>query len=135
MPEFEVVQPLAADEIKEGIVFKITEALWAALDKTCNLYQISYPKFAGRIKSGSGIDIDLDLYRDHFGDEILKDHIHLDLDLEIPLTPPNVFRHDTAQSIPVLTETDDGSVEQKAVIYKRPRGRPKKIGREEGNEQ
>jgi hypothetical protein len=117
MPEVEVVEPLSADEIKSGVVTKVCEAIWAAMDKTCNLYGVAYPKFSA---SGS-----IDFKLDNFGSTI-EDRIQFSVEIDIKETPPNVFRRETGQGVPTVTTNDDGSVEQKAVIYKRP---ARKMGR------
>lgn len=126
MAEHQIIQPLSADECKDGIVTKIAEALYDALNKTCNLYGCAYPKF----KASGSIELTLD----NFGDirlDVVKfesesegefhDPVSLQIPIDIPFTPPNVFRKQTGQGIPVIVSKDDGSVEQKAVFYKRER--------------
>jgi len=125
MSETELIQPLTAEEIQSGIVEKVCESLWEAMTKTCNLYGVSYPKFSAK---GT-----IDCVFDNFGQDI-NDRIQFSVEIDIPHTPPNVFRRQTSQAVPVAVEREDGSVEQKAVIYKRPVGRPRKLGRADGTE-
>lgn len=132
MSERQIIQPLSAEEIKEGVITKIAESLWDALNKTCNLYGCAYPKF-----KASG---ELHLRLDNFGDvrlDVVKfetesegefhNPIDIQIPIEIPTTPPNLFRKQTGQAIPVIVESDDGSVEQKAVFFRRER--TSRIGR------
>ena len=100
------VEPLTADEIKEGIVTKIAEAVWESLNKTCNLYQIAYPKFSATF----AIALTIDNFGTHITDNVTG---------TIPFTPPNVFRRDTGQPIPIVVTKDDGTTEHKAVFYRR----------------
>ena len=137
MPERQIIEPIDAEEIKSGIVTKICEAIYDAMNKTCNLYGCAYPKFSAKGK--------IDLALDNFG-EIKLDTIqfesesegefhnpvNLEIPIEIPETPPNVFRKETGQSIPIEVEKDDGSIERKAIFYKRER--TLKIGRENADE-
>lgn len=132
MPEKQIVQPLGSEEIKEGIITKIAESLWESLNKTCNLYGCAYPKF----KASGKIDLILDNYGDVRLDVVrfevesdgeFHDARELAVDIEIPFTPPNVFRKQTGQAVPVIVARDNGSVEQKAVFYRRER--TSRIGR------
>ena len=126
MSEKQIVLPLDAEEIKDGLITKICESLYEALNKTCNLYGCAYPKF----KASGTITLQLD----NFGDvrlDVVKfeseseGEFHtsreIQIEIDIPYTPPNVFRRETGQSIPVTVEKDDGSVEQKAIFYRRER--------------
>jgi len=139
MPETQIVLPLDCDEIKSGIVTKIAESIWDALNNTCNLYGVAYPKFKAKFV--------IDLNLDNFGDVRLdvvagetesEGEFHnphqIQIEGEIPFTPPNVFRKQTGQSIPVIVENDDGSVEQKAIFYRKERERGPKVGRANGDE-
>src|ERR1039458_8909887 len=124
MSEKQIVLPLDAEEMKDGLITKICESLYEALNKTCNLYGCAYPKF----KASGTITLQLD----NFGDvrlDVVKfesesegefhNPVNLTIQIEIPEMPPNVFRRQTGQSIPVVVEKDDGSVEQKAIFYRR----------------
>ena len=139
MAEHQIVLPIDAEEIKSGIVTKICESLYEALNKTCNLYGCAYPKFSAKGK----IELTLDNFGETRMDTIQfesesdpEDEFHnpesIPISIEIPFTPPNVFRKQTGQSIPVIVESDDGSVEQKATFYKRER--TPRIGRENSDE-
>jgi hypothetical protein len=132
MPEREIIQPLSADEIKEGLVAKIAEAIFDSMGKTCNLYGCAYPKFKA--------DWSMSFTLDNFGEVRLDrvtgsvesdgefhDPVNMQISGEIPYTPPNVFRRQTGQPIPVIVEKEDGSMEQKAVFYRRER--TSRIGR------
>jgi hypothetical protein len=112
------IQPLDAEEVKQGIVTKVAEALWAALDKTCNLYGVAYPKF-----SAGGV---IDCVFDNFGTKV-KDRVTFSVTVDIPETPPNVFRKETGQKKPENVLKADDGVQQKAVIFKR-------TGRARGND-
>lgn len=126
MPEREIIQPLSADEIKEGLVTKIAEAIFDSMSKTCNLYGCAYPKF----KASWTLDLTLDNFGDVRLDRVsgraesdgeFHNPANMQLAGEIPYTPPNVFRRQTGQPIPVIVEKDDGSMEQRAVFYRRER--------------
>lgn len=130
MAERQLIQPLDAEEIKSGIVTKVCEALYDAMSKTCNLYGCAYPKF----KAEGEIHLTLD----NFGD-VRLDTVRFEVETEgefhnpefivtpinIPHTPPNLFRKQTGQSVPVVVTNDDGSIEQKAIFFKQER----KLGR------
>lgn len=126
MQETEIVQPLTADEIKQALITKVCESLWEAMDRTCNLFQTSYPKF-----KASG-EINLSLAMDDDERNNRGETLRFKAEIDIPYTPPNVLRRETGQGIPVAVEQEDGSIEQKSVIYKRPMKR--NIGRISGNE-
>lgn len=126
MSEKQIVLPIDSEELKSGIVTKICESLYDALNKTCNLYGCAYPKF----KASGTITLQLD----NFGDvrlDVVKfesesegefhNPVNLQIEIDIPEMPPNKFRRETGQSIPVVVEKDDGSVEQKAIFYRRER--------------
>jgi hypothetical protein len=128
MPEREIIKPLSADEIKEGVVTKLAEAIWDSMNKTCNLYGCAYPKF----KATWSIDLTLDNFGDVRLDKVagtaesdgeFHNPVETKITGEIPYTPPNVFRRQTGQPIPVMVENDDGSMEQQAVFYRRERSR------------
>jgi hypothetical protein len=114
MSEIQIVQPLSAEEIKDGIITKVCEALYDAMNSNCDLYGVAYSKF----KASGQIELTLD----NFGDQRLAV-----ARIDIPFTPPNVFRKQTGQGIPVVV-SDESSIEHKAVFYKRERT-PRGIGR------
>jgi hypothetical protein len=129
--EAEIIQPLASQEINEGIITKVAEALFAALNSTCNLYGVSYPKFhaSGKMElwfeGGQGEIADAVTFEipPEPGEKYPAKVI---VTLEIPETPPNIWRRATGQGIPVAVTSDDGSVEQKAVFFKQ---KPRNMGR------
>ena len=108
MSEKQIVQPLNADEIKDGTITKVCEALYDAMNSNCDLYGCAYSRFKA--------EGELRLTLDNFGDQR-----QVIARIDIPYTPPNVFRKETSQSVPVVVTQDDGSIEQKAVFYKRER--------------
>jgi hypothetical protein len=137
MAEREIVQPLSADEIKEGLVTKIAEAIFDSMGKTCNLYGCAYPKF----KASWSIDLTLDNFGEVRLDRVsgrvesdgdFHDPVSMQASGEIPYTPPNVFRRQTGQPIPVVVEKEDGSFKQEAVFYRRERS--SRIGRANADE-
>lgn len=137
MPEREIIQPLSADEIKEGLVTKIAEAIFDSMGKTCNLYGCAYPKF----KASWSIEFTLDNFGDVRLDKIsghlesngdFHDPVNMEIRGDIPYTPPNVFRRQTGQPIPVVVEKDDGTMKQEAVFYRRERS--SRIGRANADE-
>jgi hypothetical protein len=126
MPETKLVLPLDAEEIKSGIVTKVVESLYDAMNRTCNLYGCAYPKF----KAEGQITLTLDNFGDirldivQFNSESegeFHNPVELQIPIAIPFTPPDKFRKQTGQSIPIVVQNDDGSVEQKAVFYRRER--------------
>lgn len=106
------IQPLDAEEIKAGIVTKVAEALWESLDKTCNLYGVAYPKFSAK---GT-----IECIFDNFGTET-KDAVSFFVAIDIPETPPNLFRKQTGQKLPENVVKDKSGMEQKAIVFQRPR--------------
>lgn len=148
MATLEVVQPLDGSEIKQGTAHKILEAIDAriaemltdAMSKSCRLYGVAYPKFrakwtleleledfgrtfnvsAGGASMVQAFDEPTSQYVN--STEPLTDPVQIAEEGEIPFTPPDVFRKDTSQPVPVMVETATGT-EQKAVVYRRQRGR------------
>jgi hypothetical protein len=122
MPEeTQVVRPLDSAEIKDAIAQRIAEQVRESLNTTCWLYGMAWPKFKARWK----IDITLE----NFGEEretSVDGIIHADLEEgdevqvegELPYTPPNVLRKQMGMAIPTVVKRDDGSTEQKAVVFK-----------------
>lgn len=145
--ETEVVRPLDSAEVKDAIAQTIAEEVRASLDKTCWLYGMAWPKF----KASWRIDVTLE----NFGEEretfvtgevrtsavndegiVVPDKGDLRADAtvtvegSVPYTPPNVVRKRHGMPIPTIVKRDDGSTEQKAVIFRRP-GRPRRTTQEE----
>jgi len=141
--ETHVVRPLTSDEIKDAIAQTIAEKVRESLNTTCWLYGMSWPKF----KATWRVDVTLE----NFGQEqetnivgtlhtheirddaefavltgaMIRDGLNLPVEGEIPYTPPNVLRKQHGMAIPTVVKRDDGSTEQKAVMFKRKPGRPK----------
>jgi hypothetical protein len=129
--EQELPQPLDGEEIKNAIVYKVSDAVRDVLDKRCALYGKAYPKFKaivrieftlddfGRIVQGSG-DAEVsdgELTGGAETEEILVD---------IPETPPNVLRRDTEQPVPTMVTKNGVQREQKITYAPKKRGRPAK---------
>ena len=132
MDEQKLIQPISADEIKDGIVTKVCEAMYEAMNKTCNLYGCAYPKFKAEgtitLTLDNFGDIRLDVVKFEAGSEGgFHDPRKIDVPVQIPFTPPDKFRKQTGQAVPVAVLNDDGSIEQKAVFYRRER--TSRIGR------
>lgn len=156
MPEMEMVQPLDSLEIKTGIVHKILEAVDAklasaimeSLGKTCRLYGVAYPKF----KAKWSIHVDLDdfgrmfeadiraglpvqEFSETFGQYMDSQQTEVELTAEIevegeiPETPPNQFRRETEQGVPTMIQGPTGNQEQKSILYQKPR-RTGRVNRE-----
>ena len=117
--EVELPNPLTSDEIKDGIAFKVAEAVRASLNTTCHLYGKSYPKFRARIIIEYSLE---DFGRDVEGVRvaIVGDSGNFDstgsMDIEIPYTPPNQFRRETEQPIPTSVRSNGRNVER-AIKY------------------
>jgi hypothetical protein len=129
--EQELPQPLDGEEIKNAIVYKVSDAIRDVLDKRCALYGKAYPKFKatvrieftlddfGRIVQGAG-DAEVsegELTTGSEAEEILVD---------IPETPPNVLRRDTEQPVPTMVTKNGVQREQKITYAPKKRGRPAK---------
>lgn len=132
--ERQIVRPLSSDEIKDGLVVKVLDAVETAirdrLGKTCNLFGRAYPKFRGTVK----IHLELDDFglTTHDNSEASftgedgapkGETTGVDVDLEIKETPPNQFRKETSQPITVAA-TEDGKNVLRQVRYQ-PRGKRK----------
>jgi hypothetical protein len=135
--EAEVVRPLDSSEVKDAIAMVISEKLRTSLDTTCWLYGMAWPKF----KATWRIEVTLEnfgqeqetfvtgqLHTHEFkpddpnpvmtGAEIRNPQV-ISLSGEEPYTPPNVVRKRHGMPIPTIVKRDDGSTEQKAVIFRR----------------
>jgi hypothetical protein len=139
--EQQVVRPLDSSEIKDAIAQTIAEKVRESLNTTCWLYGMSWPKF----KATWRVDVTLENFgqeQETFVTGTLHTHeIRDDQELpvltgaeikkgtllqakgEIPYTPPNVLRKKHGMAIPTVVKRDDGSTEQKAVVFKQKRGR------------
>lgn len=126
--ENEIVTPLTDEEIKTGIAHKVAEAVRARLDQYGPLFGKSYPKFR--------VEGQLILTLDNFGityesrHQIKEGDLEMSADLkivpievEIPETPPNVFRRETEQGVPTMV-SENGKQVERAVLYQAKRGRP-----------
>jgi hypothetical protein len=142
--EIELPNPLTDEEIKLAIARKMTDAFLESLDKTCALFGKSYPKF----KATWTIHFELDNFGDVRvgnikGELPVQEHsevtgefvqsgtpmetaVAVDLEGEIPETPPNQLRKETDQAVPVQVINERGVQSEKAVLYqpKRRRGNP-----------
>jgi len=143
--ETEVVRPLTGIEIKDGIAQKIAEAIRASLDTTCWLYGAAHAKFKAdwrvniTLSNPQFLDdqetfVDGAIQTHHFANESfdpvptaedIEEPATIPVDGVIPYTPPNVFRKENGLAIPTVVKRDDGSTEQKAVMFKSKPGRPK----------
>jgi len=133
--EIELVQPLSDEEIKQGIAHKVAEAVLAALERYGPLYGKSYPKF--RVFGSFSLVLDdFGLMRESAHHVIAGDmegqgeaegRVLVEVPVEIPETPPNLFRRETEQPVQTMV-VENGRQTQKAVMYqpKRGRGRPAK---------
>ena len=122
--EVELPNPLTSDEIKDGIAFKVAEAVRASLDTTCHLYGKSYPKFQariiieyeledfGRVVKGMRMATVGELKSMPDTDDSVVERIVL----EVPYTPPNQFRRETEQAIPTSVRSNGRTVE-KSIKY------------------
>jgi hypothetical protein len=133
MPEKQIVLPLDADTIKDGIVTKICEAIYERLNSTCNLYGCAYPKFRAQFSVYLELDNFGEIRLDRVSGESesegeFHDPERIEINGDIPFTPPNVFRRETSQPIPVIVENEDGSMKQESVFYRRER--TSRIGRD-----
>lgn len=117
-----VVQPLSGEEVREAILFKISESL----RKTCHLNDsAAYTAFFA--------DISIKLRLVDYGREVTDNHVvqesvdvrppdepgreqGYEVHLEVPPAPPNQVRVETGQGVPVNTVVG-GKVEQKKVRY------------------
>ena len=126
--ENEIITPLTDEEIKTGIAHKVAEAVRARLDQYGPIFGKSFPKFCC---IGS-----LQLTLDNFGLTYESTHkievgempegegyTIADIKVEIPETPPNVFRRETEQGVPVMV-SENGKTVERAVLYQAKRGRP-----------
>jgi hypothetical protein len=124
--ENEIVTPLTDNEIKDGIAHKVAQAVRAKLDQYGPLFGKSYPKFS---VTGS-----LFLRLDNFG--LVQESRHFidageplggdalaDIPVDIPETPPNQFRRETDQGVPVMT-VENGKPVERAVLYQARKNRP-----------
>ena len=114
--EMELPLPLTDVEIKNGIAFKISQAIREHLDKVGRLYGRSYPKFSATYTVAYRLD-DFGLITEGqvtggLGDEGVNGREEV-IGGAIPETPPNVFRSETDQPIPVQTIEKGRSAEKK----------------------
>lgn len=127
--ERELPLPLDGAEIKEGLVYKISEAVSESLDKTCHLFGKAYPKFKATVKIHYELD---DFGRKiegnvtaHVHDEVSSEATVEDIELVIEETPPNIFRKETEQGVPTMIQAK-GKTEQATIKHVPKRGRPRK---------
>ena len=128
--ENEIVTPLTDIEIKDGIARKVAEAVREKLDQYGPLFGKSFPKF-----QCAGV---LRLRLDNFGLVTESNHMvnvgdvaegkpfsadDLVIDVDIPETPPNQFRRETEQGVPVIS-VENGKTVERAVLYQARKNRP-----------
>ena len=136
MNNIEIVTPLDAGEIKQGIAHLVAQAVMERLDKHCQLYGQAYPKFRANIS----LHIELDSYgmstfvdtvtaatNMEQGEQLEQPAIVEDIDVTVPFTPPNQFRRDTDQEVPVANSSN-AAREDTAPMFKAKRGRPARKG-------
>lgn len=134
-------RPLTSEEIKDAIAQTIAEKVRAALNTTCYLYGPSYPKFKCDLfrlpitlanmydeESETFVNVAVPTHEVRDAEPVLvggeiKDGLEVKVDVEIPYTPPNVVRRQHGMPIPTVVRRDDGSTEQKAVVFRRTKGR------------
>lgn len=145
--ELELPRPLDGEEIKIAIAHKIAEAVMSSLDKRCQLYGKAYPKFRatfaveytlddfgrtfeGAVGGDTGSVAFFEDLRQYAPAEGAVEGETVKVEGEIPETPPNQLRRETAQSVPVQVTNERGQQAEKAVVYqpKGKRGGPR-IGR------
>jgi hypothetical protein len=142
--ETEVVRPLLDEEVKDIIAQKIAEDVRASLDTTCWLFGGATPKFAADWRINitksktpgaesfpedeqetfvTGVthphEIHEGIERPVMAGGEFKDPQTITVEGKIPFTPPNVLRKAHRLPIPTVVKREDGSTEQKAVIFKR----------------
>ena len=103
------VEPLTDVEIKQGIAAKVAEAVMAKLDMYGPIFGKSYPKF--RCYGVLQLELDnfgLKAYSSHAvttGAPLVEAEILAStVEVDIPETPPDQFRQETDQPIPVVVE-------------------------------
>lgn len=135
--ERELPTPLSADEVKDGIAYKVADAVRAALDKYGPMYGNAHTKFRCSGKLVLTLDnfglIAISNHTVDFGDAIATADETLlevaEVEIDIPETPPNVFRKETEQPVPTMV-IERGRPVEKAVLYQQPkrgRGRPPRV--------
>ena len=130
-------EPLTSDEIKEGIAFKVAEAVHAALNSHCALYGKSYGKFSAHVR--------VEFRLDDFGrvvegvreGTVVGDEGPADsgaaiqtLRVEIPETPPNQFRRETQQEVPALNTAKGSKGREQAGMVTRAQRGGRRTGRQ-----
>jgi hypothetical protein len=136
--EIQIPRPLDADELKQGIAHMVAEAVYDKLSTSGILFGRAFPKF----KTAEPIRIRLLLDRSYiagpeFGDDAMVDNhlvsipgevgddpVEVEVDLDIPAQPPNLFRQKTGQPVPVITQ-EKGKTVERAVKKYQPRSKGK----------
>jgi hypothetical protein len=140
--ETKAVRPLDSSEIKDVIAQHCAEKIREALNSTCWLYGSAWPKFRvdpSRINITLAnmygeereifVNVNVPAHEVRPGEEPvlvggpIKDGRELGVDVEIPYTPPDVLRKNHGLPIPTVVKRDDGSTEQKAVVFRRAKAR------------
>jgi hypothetical protein len=131
--ETQVVRPLDTEEIKDSIAQDLAEKIRESLNTTCWLFGQAWPSYRATWR------IDITLPRNQLREDYdvdpqetfvtgtagppVQDGKVIELSGEIPFTPPNVLRKKHGMPIPAIVKRDDGSTEQKAVVFRQQRGR------------
>lgn len=140
--EVEIVRPLDSNEIKDAIAQTVAEKVREALNTTCWLYGNAWPKFrvdpsrinivlANMYDEEKEIFVNVNVPAHEIREDgvprivagEMKDPLEKPVEVTIPFTPPNVLRKKHGMPIPTVVKRDDGSTDQKAVVFRQARGR------------
>lgn len=130
--EQELPQPLDGEEIKNAIVYKVSDAIRDVLDKRCALYGKAYPKFKATVRIEFTLD-DFGRMIEGSGDaevsegELTSGAETEEIVVDIPETPPNVLRKETEQPVPTMVTKNGVQREQKITYAPKKRGRPARV--------
>ena len=127
MSERQLIQPLdAARDSRSGIVTKVCEALYDAMNKTMQPVRVrrtqsSRPRARIRLTPGQLWRGQAGHGKVHVAESEGEFHnpVGIHAVVDIPYTPPNLFTQTRlGRAIPTVVTADDGSIEQKAVFFK-----------------
>lgn len=143
--EVEVIRPLDGSEIKHAVAMTIFDKVAEVLDKTCHLYGIAYPKFKAEFsvtltmsrtpgpeqefEDSVSETLNGSLLTHEFKDGApvisrspIMDPQEATVSGSIPYTPPNVVRKQHGMPVPTMVQRQDGTTEQKAVVFRKRAG-------------